>query len=343
MKRRPTQTDVARLAGVSRATVSYVVNGIDASQVSSATRQRVLQAVDALGYQPDALAQSLRSGWTNTIGLLIPDMDNPHYWHIAKGVEHVAQAEQYDLLLISSSLDVDREMHSIRALSRRRIDGLILIVSYFEEVRAEIQQSHQHRPVVLLNTFIEGFDYVQIQSDVGVHDLMTHLLGLGHRRIGFVYGVANPQIGRNRLMLYEQALQQAGLRVDDRLIATCGTTVEDGYRTTQRILEAEPRPTALVVINDLLAMGALRAAADRGLRVPEDLSIASFDDINLARYTLPRLTTVAVDSTALGQTAARLLFQRLRDPNRAPQHQTIASRLIVRASTGPVPDSDGLR
>jgi LacI family transcriptional regulator len=297
----------------------------------------VIEAVEALGYQPDAMAQSLRSGWTSTIGLLIPDMDNPHYWHIAKGVEHVAQTEHYDLLLISSSLDLDRELHSIRALSRRRIDGLILIVSYFEEVRAEIQQSHQRRPVVLLNTFIEGFDHVLIQSESGIDDLMDHLLKLGHRHIGFVYGVPNPHVANLRLSIYRQKLAEAGIATDDRLVATCGTTVEDGYQAALRLLDSQPCPTALVVINDLLALGALRAAADRGLRVPADLSIASFDDINLAAYAIPRLTTVGINATTLGQMAARLLFQRLWQPALPPQQSAIATRLIVRDSTGPAP------
>lgn len=337
MKRRPTQADVAQLAGVSRAVVSYVVNDVGNSQVSPPTRQRVLDAINQLGYQPDALAQSLRSGSTNTIGLLIPDMDNPHYWHITKGVEQVAQQSGYDLLLISSALDLDRELHGIRALSRRRVDGLILILSYFDQVRDGIQQLAQgQKPIVLFNAGIDGVDHVCIEAEAGTKAVMDHLLALGHRRLGFVYGVANRQLAPERLHIFRHKLQQAGIVDVERYIVYCGTELDDGYQAALRLLQPESRPTALLVINDLLAIGALRAAADLGLAVPGDVSVASFDDINLALHVIPRLTTVGIDATGPGQLAAQMLLRRIADPLLPPQMDTIASQLIVRDSTGPV-------
>jgi LacI family transcriptional regulator len=336
MKKRPTQTDVAQLAGVSRATVSYVINGVEDNQVSSETRDRVLAAVHELGYLPDAMAQSLRSGSTNTIGLLIPDMDNPHYWHVAKGVEQETQQHDYDLMLISSALDVDREHNSIKALSRRRMDGLILIVSYFEQVRAAIQRlMRQQRPLVLLNRQLDSVDYVGADLGVGAGQAMQHLLAHGHRRIGFIFGVASPELGSRRLDAYRDALETADIGVDEALIVHCGTTIEDGYQAAMRLLAQAPRPSAIMVVNDLLAFGALRAAIDCGLRVPDDLSITSFDDINFALYTQPRLTTVGIDATALGRTAAQMIFRRLQDPTLPPQQEALTSQLIVRDSTGP--------
>lgn len=342
--KRPTQIDVARLAGVSRATVSYVVNGLTEGPISitNETRRRVLKAIDELGYQPDAMAQSLRSGTTKTIGLLIPDMHNPHYWQIASGVEQEAQNEGYDLLLISASLDPDRELYSIRSLSRRRIDGLILLLTFAHNINDEIERLVQRRkPLVMMNAGmanIHGIDVVETSYYEGAVQLMDYLIASGHRRIGMIYGVAHDGMGLDRLTAYKVALQKAGLPGDDNLVEHCGTTLEEGYKATGRLLNRSPRPTAIVIINDLLAVGALRAAAERGLRVPEDISVASFDDIDLASYVNPPLTTVRMDAEELGRTSARLVFSRLVNPKLAPQDIHIASRLVIRSSTGPAPN-----
>lgn len=333
--KQPTQSDVARLAGVSRATVSYVVNGLTESDISitEETRQRVLKAVQELGYQPDATAQSLRSGTTNTIGLLIPDMHNPHYWQIAQGVESEAQKEGYDLLLASTSLDPHREIHTVQALSRRRIDGLILLLTYTEQVQDELKKMvNRHRPIVLVNGNHPDIDSVNANYAACAAQVMAHLIELGHRRIGLVHGVAHSGLGADRLNAYYQELTRAGLPIDESLVEWCGTTIAAGYEAAQRLLQAHP--TAIVVINDLLALGVLRAIANAGLRVPEDISVASFDDIDMAAYLNPALTTVRMDAEELGRAAIRIILNRLRNPKLPPQQVTIASDLVLRASTG---------
>jgi LacI family transcriptional regulator len=345
MNKRPTQFDVARLAGVSRATVSYVVNGLteDGITITDKTRQRVLDAVQQLGYQPDARAQSLRSGSTNTVGLLIPDMQNPHYWEISNGVEQQLKAENFDLLLATTSLNPDRELHFVEALSRRRIDGMILLLTYPERVKTRIESlAKSQMPLVIVGSLMmeadphtaELFDSAEPNYADATAQIMRHLMELGHRRIGLVYGVANPTLGMDRLAIYREALKKAGLPSGDELIERCGTTIEAGYQATQRLLDRSPRPTAVLVINDLLAIGALRAATARGLRVPDDLSIASFDDIEMAAYVNPPLTTARVNAEELGRTAARLLLMRLQNPSLPHQHMRIPSRLVIRASTG---------
>jgi LacI family transcriptional regulator len=318
--------------------VSYVINDLQDSQVSEETRQRVLKAVSELGYQPDAMAQSLRLGTSQTIGLLIPDIDNPHYWHIAKGVEIEAQRNDYDLLLISAGLDPARELHSIRALSRRRIDGLILLLTFIQHDHEHILNLIRHKkPLVLVDDRTRTVDTVRLDERRGATAVMEHLLALGHRRIGFIYGVATQGIGGLRLAVYRDRMAAAGQPVDDRLIVSCGTTPEDGYQAAVQLLSQPERPTALVVINDLLAMGALRAAADLGLRVPQDVSVASFDDIDLAVYTIPRLTTVGINASAMGQAAAQMIFRRLQNPTQPVQETEFAGQLIVRDSTAPPP------
>ncbi|NOZ27797.1 MAG: LacI family transcriptional regulator [Chloroflexi bacterium] len=337
--KRPTQADVARLAGVSRATVSYVINGRTDRSVSitEETRQRVLWAIEQLGYQPHAAAQSLRSGMTKTIGLLIPDMHNPHYWQIVHGVEEAAREQGYDLLLVSTSLDPEREQHSVRALLRRRIDGLILLLTFGDRLTSEIEMlARRHGPVVLLGGQMSDLDTVDPDYGGGAAQMMEHLLSLGHRRIAFIHGVACPTLALGRLVVYRQVLQERGWLNEDWIIR-CGSTLEDGYQATLRLLDLSPRPTAILVVNDLLAIGALRAVADRGLRVPEDISIAGFDDIDVAAYLTPPLTTVRVDSESLGRESVRLALARMRDPERPPQHVHVAAQLVVRASTGPAP------
>jgi LacI family transcriptional regulator len=337
--KRPTQIDVARLAGVSRATVSYVINGLADSTIpiSEDTRRRVLQAVEELGYQPDAVAQSLRYGSTSTIGLLIPDTVNPHYWQIVAGVEEVAQAQGYNLLFTSTSLDPERERQSVRALARRRIDGLILLLSYYDkDVLGEINTLvERRRPLVLVNEMIEGVDVIHTGHAQGARDLMAHVLGLGHRRIGLIHGVAHRGLGAERMAAYCEGLQQAGIALDERLISYCGTTLQAGYDAACQLLAQPPRPTALVVINDLLAVGALRAVIDQGLRVPQDVSIASFDNVDLAAYMNPSLTTVDIQAVEIGRAAARLIFQRLGSPTLPPQQVRVPGQLMVRGSTGP--------
>ena len=350
MTKYPTQADVARLAGVSRATVSYVVNGLSEAGVpiTDETRQRVLKAVQQLGYHPDARAQSLRSGTTNTIGLLIPDMQNPHYWEIANGVEQQLQTENFDLLLATTSLDPDREIHFVDALSRRRIDGMILLLTYPDRVKTRIEAlAKSQMPLVIVGSLLSeadpalavSFDCAEPNYYDGALQAMRHLIGLGHQRFGFVYGVADPRLGTDRLRAYRESLESAGLPFDEDLIEPCGTTLEAGYQATMRLLDRSPRPSAILVINDLLALGALRAAALHGLRVPDDLSIASFDDIEMAAYATPPLTTTRVHAEEIGRTAARLLLTRLQNPSIPPQHVRIPSRLVVRASTGRVASS----
>lgn len=345
--KRPTQVDVARLAGVSTATVSYVVNGLAADgrvPISEETRQRVLDAVEELGYEPDARAQALRSGDTKTVGLIIPDIRNPHFWENAHGVEQELRAAGYHLLLSSTDLNPEYGEDTFRDLSRRRIDGLILmgysIVQSAETERILTQLLKRRLPIVEItdrhnvNHFADCIvsDYRTVAMEA-----MAHLLSLQHRRIGLIFGVVIPEMAEDRLRPYQESLQTAGLPLDPELIAHCGPTIEDGYQAALRLLQLPERPTALMAINDLLAMGALRAAGDLGLSVPGDLSLVSYDDIPMASYILPRLTTASKDATLLGREAAKLLLARLRDPERPRQEVSISPRLIIRESTGLAP------
>jgi LacI family transcriptional regulator len=340
--KRPTQADVAKLAGVSRAVVSHVLNARTDGPITITpeTRRRVLAAMEQLGYQPDAAAQSLRLGRTRSVGVLIPDAHNPHYWQIVQGIESEAQAHGYDLFLSSTSLDPDRELAAVRALMRGRIDGLILLLTYRGLLDPELQVLvHTRNPLVLVGGAPRAechYDVVLTGLPDGAAEMMRHLIGLGHRRIGLVYGVAAPELGLDRLNAYRGELAAIDEAADDSLVVRCGPRLEDGYQAALELLDREPRPTAILAINDYLALGILRACADRGVRVPEDISVAGFDDIEAASYLVPALTTVRTNAEELGRSALRLLLTRMQHPDQACQQVCVPSQLAVRGSTGPV-------
>lgn len=353
--KRPTQSDVARLAGVSRATVSYVLNGVANGRVtiSEETHKRVLASIDELGYEPDATAQSLRSGSTQTIGLILPDIHNPHFWQTADGVEQELHASNYHLLLSSADLNPEYEEEIFKMLSRRRIDGLILIgAPLFQSEGAQkilAQLLKRKFPIAKIGEH-PTIDCVASNYQAATEEAMAYLLSLNHRRIGLIYGVRPPWEGDDvvdlpvnlaggidRLLPYQDSLEKAGLPLDPALIVTCGTNMEDGYQAALHLLQLPERPTAVLAINDLLAIGALRAANDLGLRVPEDLSVIGYDDIPLANFLVPRLTTSSKDMVKVGREVTKMLLTRIAEPDRPHQRVEVQARFIVRESTAPAP------
>ncbi len=338
---RPTQVDVARRAGVSRATVSYVFNGLADDgrvQISEETRERVLSAIAELGYEPDAQAQALRSGSTRTIALLIPDLRNPHFCEYASGVEDAARAAGYHILLSSTTLNDDYAVEIFRDLSRRRFDGLIITGSFILEsaealaILARIRQ--RGLPVVEMSE-LYGVDSVSADYRTATREVVSYLSSLGHRRIGFIYGVGTHELGLDRLEPYQESLTAAGIPIEPGLVIECGPTIEDGYQSALQLLNLAPRPTAIIVINDLLATSTLRAAADLGLRVPGDVSVVGFDDISMANYLVPRLTTVTKNAYTAGQKAFEMVLARMQTPDIPRQSVHIPTKLIIRESTGP--------
>lgn len=336
---RPTQKDVARRAGVSRSTVSYVLNDQTDQKIpiSPETRQRVMDAMAELSYEPDARAQSLRRGSTKTIGVLFPILQNPFFWELLLGISSEAQDAGYGIQVARHPLDDVQINQSLRQLTQQRVGGLILIgADKLWPSPVTKQLSEFGRPIVEITSDESDFDHVVHGYAEGTRLLMSHLFELGHRRIGFVYGVLDQIQGLDRLLTYEQVLQEAGMLLDEDLIRRCGGTLEDGYQATRLLLSQSDRPTALLVINDLLAMAAIRAAADLGLSIPGDISIASFDDIPLASFSVPRLTTVSGQTVQSGRDAVKLLLKRMSEPDHP--HEVIVARtqLIIRESTGPV-------
>lgn len=338
--KRPTQKDVARRAGVSRSTVSYVLN--DQTQlkipISDETRQRVLEAIAELGYEPDARAQSLRLGHTNIVGVAIPVIQNPFFWQILSGISEELQEAGYSLHLTHFPFDLLQEANTLRQLRRQPVDGFILLAAakYLLPRLVDYLRT-AGRPVVEITAGQAEFDHVIHGYSSGTRALMMHLLELGHRRIGFIYGVAEEVQGLDRLLTYRQVLEEAGLSGNVPYEVHCGDQMEDAYQVAYTLLSRPNRPTALLVINDMLAIAVMRAASDLGLAIPDDLSVAGFDDISFSSYTIPRLTTVSGKPEESGRDAVRLLLNRFANPDLPQQITTTGEQLIVRESTGSAP------
>jgi LacI family transcriptional regulator len=336
----PTQNDIAQMAGVSRTTVSYVLNHCENGpiKVTEKTRQRILEVAREIGYEPNASARSLRSSRTRNIGIALPDMNNPHMQEILCGAAKEVQSQGFRLLLYSTELQPEYEEESIRELLQRRIDGLILLPTYSNIYDEEFQLLASRRnPIVVAGNYYEEdlkLDSVKPGHDQGCLVMMEHLLELGHRRIGFIYGVIRQPLGTERLQNYFHALEMAGIPAEQDLVIHSGVTYQDGYLACQELLKRRPRPTAILAINDVLAAGAMHAVFDMGLRIPADISVAGFDDNDFSAFLNPALTTIHVDARRVGKECVRLVIQRIENPERPYEQVRIPFQLKVRGSTG---------
>ena len=329
MNKRVTIADVARTAGVSMMTVSRVVN--DSGPVSESTRQRVLLAVGELGYRPSGLARGLATRRTATIGLVVPDVANPFFAGVAKGVEQVAYAEGYNVFLGNTGEDPEHELTLLQSLEEKRVDGLILCSSRLPE--ADLRQALQwHGATVLVNRQLEGFGAVLVDDQRGAIALVEHLLSGGRRRIGMLAGPETSHSCRLRLLGYDSVLQEAGMQRRQGWMLRCAPDVAGGRQGAINLLQAYPELDALLCFNDLVAVGALQAAAELGRSVPDDLAITGFDDIPLAALMTPPLTTCRVPVFDLGDQAMRLLLEQIGGCDEGCERIVLAPELVIRGS-----------
>jgi DNA-binding LacI/PurR family transcriptional regulator len=335
MAKRPTQADVAKLAGVSRATVSYVLNDrLDGRiPITEQTREKVLKAAESLRYEPNAIARSLKAGASYMIAVLIPAVHNPHYWDILDGVSEVVSEHDYHLSLSVANLELEKERWCFKSLLERRFDGLILLPTFSDVLVEEVRMlSKRSSPAVFIAPMSEA-DYVYTDIRSGAEALMDHLIDQGHKRIGFIAGAARPQLSQTREDVYRESIREAGLPLDEDLVRHCGHTMANGYIETRLLLDLPDPPTAIWAINDILAMSAMRAIQERGLHIPNDVALAGFDDIVFARQLHPPLTTVHMPAKEMGRKAAEILFKRIDDPRCAPMQITLNTQLVIRQST----------
>lgn len=329
MTRRTTMSDVAQEAGVSLMTVSRVLNR--KGEVSPETRQRVLDVIARLDYRPSGVARSLVTQRTNTIGLVLPDNANPFFSEVARGVEHAAYAEGYNVFLCNTDEELQRERAVLHSLEEKRVDGLVLCSSRLEDDQLGSVVA-RHPAVVLVNRRLEGVAAVLMDDELGGRMATEHLLRTGRRRVGFLTGPTASRCGRQRVTGYLAAFAAADLPHSPAWMRPCAPTVEGGRQVARELLAAHPGLTALLCYNDLVAVGALQACAELNCAVPDQLAVAGFDDIPLAALVTPSLTTCRVPRYELGCEAVRLLLDRISASS--PQQATVVlqPQLVVRAS-----------
>jgi DNA-binding LacI/PurR family transcriptional regulator len=337
--RTPTQQDVARRAGVSRATVSYIINNrTDGNvRISEETRQRVLQAVKELGYQPNVTARSLRTRRTQLLAIMVPDLTNPFYPQLIRGAQASAEQQDYQILVYDSNDSPARERAFVEAVLRRRVDGVIL-VAFHLEAHDVAQLTRAGIQVVAIGGRLRtaGVDVVATRERLAVHEVIRHLVSRGHRRIAHLAGPPNTPPGQVRLQGYREGLAEAGIPYDESLVRY-GTFQRTGVAELVISLfpsrEAEGRPTALFAANDVMAIEAILTLTRRGWRIPEDVAVCGFDNIPEAELITPSLTTVGQDAQALGQRAAELLLERLGSTEQIEvRHVSVPYRLVIRES-----------
>ncbi len=328
--------DVARTAGVSVATVSRVHNG--SRLVVEATRRRVRAVATRLGYLPHAAARTLSTNKTSTVGVLLPDLYGEFYSELIRGIDHTAQRHGYHLLLASSHND-KQAIAAVLQSMRGRVDGLI-VMSPARGAYAAARRLLAGFAVVLLNSGAEGagVDAITVANAAGARAMVEHLITLGHREIAMITGPARNADATERLRGYRAALRAAGTRAARPREVPGDFTDTSGFEACGRLLRLHPRPTAIFAANDAMAIGALSALREAGVPVPAEMAVAGFDDIPMARYMHPPLSTVRVSISALGERAtSRLLAVMANGRNHRKRRETIPVTLVVRESTAPSP------
>lgn len=328
--------DVARAAGVSVATVSRVYNG--SARVRDDTRDLVRKVATELGYSPNGAARSLITSRSHTIGVLLPDLYGEFFSEVIRGIDQAAQRGKYHLLLSSARHDGPELEAALRSM-RGRVDGLI-VMSPELDAGAARRSLPENFPVVLLNTppSDAGFGSMAVENFEGAHAMVSHLARLGHRRIAIIRGADRNFDAAERLRGYRAALEAAGLAFDPSLEFAGDFSELSGHDAARAMLARPDRPTAVFAANDCMAIGALSAFREAGLKVPHDLALGGFDDIPMGRYIEPALTSVHVDISALGERATVRLLESLQDRTpRDLRRETLPTTLVVRRSCGAQP------
>ncbi len=331
-KKAPTSWDVARLAGVSRSTVSFVLNNTPGIKISEETRRRVLEAVKILDYKPNAIARSLAKQKTEAIAFFVLDIANPVFPNMARGIEDVARHNGYTLLLCNTDGKSLRELRYMNLMLERRVDGVIVGALSNEEV-SRLARKKNMPLVILEHPRLPEHDVVYADNIQGSYEAVKYLIELGHTRIAHI--TINPEsiIVRERIEGYKKALEDAKIPFDEDLLKIFYDQVNEETAINELLLLPNP-PTAIFAFSDFMAIQIMKILIKRGIRIPQDISIVGFDD-TLANLTIPELTTVSQPFYEMGVKAAEVLIERLKNPDLLIQHIKLPTKLVIRDSTAP--------
>ncbi len=325
--------DVAREAGVSIATVSRVLSG--RGSVHAQTRERVKKVAQEMSYVPSALGRNLSTKRTDTLGMVLPDLHGEFFSEILRGADEAAQRSGHHLL-ISSSHSKREEIESALRAMRGRVDGIVIMSPHIDAHTLHTNLP-RNLPLVLLNTNLRGEEFISLNVDNigGACTATRHLLAHGHTVVAIVTGSRGNLDAEERLLGYRKALTESGVPLRSELEIEGDFTERSGAEAARRILALQPRPTAIFFSNDVMAIGAISVLQDAGLRIPEDIAVVGFDDIPIARYLAPSLSSVHVDIPALGARAVeRLVSEVTVEPPSGQRHITMTARLVPRDSCG---------
>ncbi len=338
-----TMRQIAERAGVSIGTVSHVIN--ETATVRPKLRERVVEAIRSMGYQPSALAQGLRKSRTNMLGMVIPDITNPFFPGVVRGVEDVAYKRSFRVILCNADNDPAKEASYVRELRSYHIAGLLIIPAVGADIASHLRAyASASVPVVCIDRVPDGWkgDAVLVANAEGAYLATRHLIQMGHERLAVITGPLKLTNAAERLKGFTRALNEARIEIEPEFIQEARFDTESGYQAALRLLRMLPRPTAIFACNDLMAFGVLQAVRQLRLRCPEDLSIAGFDSLEFTKFTDPSLTSVYQPGYQLGATAARLLLQRVDGMRSAARKILLQTELNKRNSVAPpqaaVPD-----
>jgi LacI family transcriptional regulator len=324
--------DVAKRAGLSVSTVSHVIN--NTRTVSDESRSRVMSAMEELGYRPNALARSLRRQKTNTLGMIVPDSANPFFAEVARAIEDASFAQNYSVILCNSEGDLNKQQAYTNVLIDNRVAGILFVAA---GISTELVNDLEQRrvPLVVVDREVLGVevDTVMTNHAQGGYLATQHLIDLGHRRIACIAGNSEVAPSAERLTSYRRSLEGNNLDYDEHLVVKGDFQYESGYEATKHLLALEAPPSAIFACNDLMAVGCISAARQLGLRVPHDLSIVGFDDVRLASFTNPPLTTISQPIVEIGVLATKMLLERMLDIDGPPRFKRLDTVLRIRQST----------
>jgi LacI family transcriptional regulator len=330
-----TLRDVARQAGVHPGTASRALNAQTRSLVNPDTARKVLDAAAELGYRPNPIARGLKTNRSFTIGVLIPDLTNPLFPPIVRGIEDALATEGYTALLANSDNDPDKERLHFETMKGRQVEGFIMATAQRDHPLIE-DAITADTPIVLVNRTVESRRAVAVIPDdrAGTKLAVDHLVGLGHREIAHLVGPKRFSTGRTRYQGFIEAMRAHDIEPDPKLIMfTESFTEDEGARTFKEVLDSGPEFTAVFAGNDLIALGCYDVMSERGIRCPDDISVIGFNDIPLLDKMKPPLTTIRIPHYEIGLRAAELVLERLQDPGAPPVTISLPPELIVRGST----------
>jgi LacI family transcriptional regulator len=334
-----TMADVARLAGVSVSTVSNVLN--NKAVVSPELTARVQQAIKAIGFSPNRAARGLRRGRTEIIGMVIPDVTNPFYAQVVRGVEDTAIKNGYELMVCNSNRQPDLERRHLDALQAQRVDGILLVPSNTYAAREVLVRNYP--PIVFVDCFpLDSKVNCVVTDNIGAsYEAVRYLIGLGHRKIAVITAELTYTTMIDRMEGYRKAMQEAGIPIRLEYTAKSATEIEGGYRSGLNLFRLTEPPTAIFSLNNRMTLGILQALRELGIPCPERVSIMSFDDPDWATVFSPTLTAIEQPSYQIGISSVQLLLKSIRSAASKTANETqrveIKSKLLIRESTGPVP------